>query len=199
MDVRYSPEQKFKQNMHTVRRIFHSMDIFGTGSFANECRVKLAEYLVFDAVIGNVDRHHENWGVLRKRVDKKWRGRLAPTFDHASSLGRELLDTGEKKSRVRYLDELGIGSYAERAHGAIFITEDSARGPSPLELVRWCLKEPDYREFFAKACRKLAALDPEAVKEIVAKVPVDWMTSLSRTFAVALICYNCERLREAYK
>lgn len=86
-------------------------------------------------MIGNVDRHHENWGILCKRVNKKWRGRLVPTFDHASSLGRELLDTGEKKSRERYLDELGIGSYAERAHGAIFITEDSARGPSPLELV----------------------------------------------------------------
>ena len=196
MDDRYNPEQKFNQRMHTVQRIFNSMDIFGVGSFANECRVKLAEYLVFDAVIGNVDRHHENWGILRKRVNKKWRGRLAPTFDHASSLGREVLDTGEKKSRERYLDELGIGSYAERAHGAIFITEDSARGPSPLELVRWCLKAPHYRHFFKKACRKLAVLDPEVVKEIIEKVPADWMTPLSRTFAFALICYNRDRLKE---
>lgn len=45
MDDRYNPEQKFKQSMHTVWRIFNNMDIFGTGSFANECRVKLAEYL----------------------------------------------------------------------------------------------------------------------------------------------------------
>lgn len=197
MDNRYSPEQRFKQRMHTVRRIFNSMDIFGIGSFANECRVKLAEYLVFDAVISNVDRHHENWGILRKRVAQEWRGRLAPTFDHASSLGRELLDTGEKKSRERYLDELGMSSYAERAHGAIFITEDSARGPSPLELVRWCLKAPHYRHFFKKACRKLAVLDPKVIKEIIEKVPADWMTPLSRTFAFALICYNRDRLKEA--
>lgn len=59
-------------------------------------------------MIGNVDRHHENWGILRKRVDGEWYGRLAPTFDHASSLGRELVDTGANKSRERYLNELGI-------------------------------------------------------------------------------------------
>ncbi len=50
-----------------------------------------AGYLTFDALIANRDRHAENWSVLR------WFGgtseqRLAPTYDHASSLGFNLLD-----------------------------------------------------------------------------------------------------------
>ena len=199
MDAHYKSEQRFKQKTHTVQRIFASMDIFETDSFAEQCRVRLAEYFIFDAVIGNVDRHHENWGILRKLVHRNSRGRLAPTFDHASSLGRELLDCGGKRSRKRYLEELGIGRYADRAHGAIFTTEASARAPSPLELVRWCLKEPDYRKFFKKASRKLDSLDPETVGKIVARIPVDWMTAISRDFASDLVCYNYGRLREIFR
>ena len=199
MDPDYNLKQKFRHRTHTVRRVFAGMSIFESNFFAEQCRAKLAGYLIFDAVIGNVDRHHENWGILRKRVDGNWRRRLAPTFDHASSLGRELLDTGGKRNRERYLHELGIDSYAQRARGAIFINEDVARGPSPLELVRWCRQAPDYRQFFEDAFRKLDFPDRDAVKEIVAKIPDDWMTPVSRAFALEFLHYNCERLREIFQ
>jgi hypothetical protein len=46
-------------------------------------------YLMLDAFIGNTDRHHENWAVL-ERADRAGRhASLAPSYDHASSLGRE--------------------------------------------------------------------------------------------------------------
>jgi serine/threonine protein kinase HipA of HipAB toxin-antitoxin module len=41
-------------------------------------------YLVLDALIGHTDRHEENWGVIEGITGAK---RLAPSFDHASSLG----------------------------------------------------------------------------------------------------------------
>lgn len=46
-------------------------------------------YLLLDAVIANGDRHHENWGVLQA---SKGARRLAPSYDHATSMGRELKD-----------------------------------------------------------------------------------------------------------
>ena len=49
------------------------------------------------------DRHHENWGILRERIATGWLDCLAPTFDHASSLGRELVDDSAGKSRRRLL------------------------------------------------------------------------------------------------
>jgi hypothetical protein len=96
----------------------------------------LAEYLVLDALIANVDRHHENWGLLRKNVDGRWNGFIAPSFDHASSLGRELLD----ERREMLLREGRVGSYVEKGHGAVFWGGDERRGPSPLELVRRAAK-----------------------------------------------------------
>lgn len=61
-----------------------------------------AGYLLLDAWIGNGDRHHENWGVISKKVmpDATETIYLAPTYDHASSLGRELSDEKREKRSV---------------------------------------------------------------------------------------------------
>ena len=182
---------------HTVRRIMDGMKIFQSREFADECRTQLAGYLVLDALIGNVDRHHENWGVLRKRTNGEWLDRLAPTFDHASSLGRELRDSGAKKSRERYLSELGLDHYARHGSGAIFLTESDARGPSPLELVRGCLASPVHRAFFDDACRRVASVPTSAISSgPIGRVPSDWMTCTARQFASRLLRHNHRQLRE---
>lgn len=109
MDAAYDPQKRWQQQMHTIERIFKSFDIFTARRYSELCRYRMAEYLVFDAVIGNVDRHHENWGILRKQSkDGQARGRIAPSFDHASSLGRELRDDTGKQNRKRYLEEFGM-------------------------------------------------------------------------------------------
>ena len=43
-----------------------------------------AGYLVLDALIANTDPHHENWAVINAASGRAW---LAPSFDHATSLG----------------------------------------------------------------------------------------------------------------
>ena len=52
-----------------------------------------AEALVFDALIGNTDRHPDNWGFLfRLRPDLSYEIELAPIFDNGTSLGYEVMD-----------------------------------------------------------------------------------------------------------
>lgn len=108
----YDESQRFRQNDHTIGSIFRAIDsIFINPKSAEKAKEQFATYLVFDALICNVDRHHENWGIARKRTeDGKYIGDLAPSFDHASSMGRELHDiptAHNKQSRQRYLNELG--------------------------------------------------------------------------------------------
>jgi len=45
--------------------------------------------LLFDALIGNTDRHQDNWGFIFRRADHKITYRLAPLFDNGTSLGHE--------------------------------------------------------------------------------------------------------------
>ncbi|MDY6783918.1 MAG: HipA-like protein [Cyanobacteriota bacterium] len=60
-------------------------------------------YLLLDAWIGNGDRHHENWGIVKRKIDSppEETEYLAPTYDHASSLGRELSDEQRQKRSIQ--------------------------------------------------------------------------------------------------
>ena len=56
-------------------------------------------YLVLDAIVGNTDRHEENWAIIAGANGR----RLAPSFDHASCLGFQLADE-QREGRLTTLD-----------------------------------------------------------------------------------------------
>lgn len=59
-----------------------------------EWRLFWCDMLLFDALIGNTDRHQDNWGLLWQRItNSKWKVRMAPVFDNGTSLGYEILET----------------------------------------------------------------------------------------------------------
>ena len=188
----YSLEKKFRSSQHTLENIWKVMEnVFVNPETAMRAKQTIAEYMVLDALIGNTDRHHENWGILAQHKNDEWGWLVAPSFDHASSLGRELLD----KRRNQYLEENRIGDYVEKGHGAIYWTENEHRAPSPLELVR--LTTHKYPTFFHSIRMKLAKIDEHIFNQIVNQIPSDWMSQSERKFAIALMRYNYEQLLEA--
>ena len=65
-----------------------------------------ARVLTFDALIGNTDRHHENWGFLMTRTGNppEIRLQLAPAFDNGTSLGHERPESQfQRFEQARYL------------------------------------------------------------------------------------------------
>jgi hypothetical protein len=150
--------------------------------------------MVLDALIGNTDRHHENWGVLLRQGRGISLGEIAPSFDHASSLGRELRDHGEGRTRERILEEHRIGAYSERARGAIFWSADELHAPSPLELVRRASRE--FPDDFSGALRRLQDVRPSQLSTCVDRVPHSWISRLASQFAVELMSYNLCEMRK---
>ena len=177
----YELQEKFRESSHTLANIWKVMDsVFIESKAAKRAKFVIAEYTVLDALIGNIDRHHENWGILRRRVSDGWRNFVAPSYDHASSLGRELLDA----RRNMLLTENRVGDYVEKGRGAIYWSENERHGPSPLELVR---RAADiYPELFHPASLKLAKIDEEVFSQIVNRIPSDWMTSSARVFTIMI-------------
>ena len=124
----YDSHKRFHQSKHTLDNIWSALDrVFPRHESAHRAKLLFADYLLLDALIGNTDRHHENWGLLVRRGKDRFRGFLAPSFDHASSLGRELVD----ERRNRFLAEDRIGGYSERGRGGIYWTADETHGPIP--------------------------------------------------------------------
>ncbi len=50
------------------------------------------DMLLFDALIGNTDRHQDNWGLLWQSSNEKLKVRMTPVFDNGTSLGYEILE-----------------------------------------------------------------------------------------------------------
>ena len=186
----YNPDLTFGQSDHTLANILAVMErAFVADEAKKLAKLRVAEYFVLDALIGNTDRHHENWGIVRRRDGDQWRGGVAPSFDHASSLGRELLD---ERRRV-FLVQNEVGKYVAKGRGAVFWSGDERRGPSPLALVGHAMHlHPD---LFSPALARLDRLKAGSITRMVDRVPEDWMSASEREFALGVMHSSLEQLR----
>ena len=116
-------------------------------------------------------------------------GGIAPSFDHASSLGRELQDT----RRRRLMAENRVGRYIAKGRGGIYRSSSDRRGPSPLALVRHAATV--YPDLFSSALTKLGRTEEDAMADTVDRVPDSWMSGPARKFAVAVMEFSLEQLR----
>lgn len=180
----YDPGKK-RRSDHTLDSIVKSIQrLPGTGVPDSLLR-GLAKYLVLDALICNTDRHHENWGVIFRwhTIDTKHQMRIsvAPSFDHASSLGRELTDA----DRLRRMEENRISRYVQRGRGQIFINRSDRRGANPLELVR--LGTERFPGYFKRALESVASTPIQKLTAILDEVPDVLITETGRAFSKRLL------------
>lgn len=143
------------------------------------------EFLALDALIGNTDRHHTNWGVTRRVTDGRMT--LAPSFDHATSLGFQLSEAG----RARYLQEAGgVTRYASRARTRPFEGQ-----PAPIDLLAHGLRlRPAVADHLASA---LESLDETRLVALVGRVPPTRMSHPCRIFVEEMLTANRRKILDA--
>lgn len=110
---------------------FQIIDKTLTGLFPNEkFTEKLISTIILDCIIGNEDRHQENWGIIisnkiskhswnpfsKKNPVPKSNYRFAPIYDSGSSLGRELR---EEKVNQMVADSIQLNAYINRGQSEI--------------------------------------------------------------------------------
>lgn len=180
----YQMNKRFQQSGHTLKNIIKAIQtVFAEGPQRETAGSQLAGYVVLDALIGNTDRHHENWGLLFRLLDSENKTlhtavEIAPSFDHASSLGRELLDD----ERVRRCEDGTVLSYLKKGRGGIFGNAEDRHGLSPLAVA--CEATRVYPAYFQPWRERVANLDMLRIREIVAQVPDGWISDVARTFAL---------------
>ncbi|MYC07681.1 MAG: hypothetical protein F4X57_11020 [Chloroflexi bacterium] len=189
----YDTKLRFRQRHHTLANILLALERNISGMCeSEEAKRKFAGYLLLDAIIGNVDRHHTNWGLQRSRTNNQgFVHFLAPSFDHASSLGRDLND----EVRVNRIRERRVRAYVKRGRGKIYWAEDEHPPPSPLALAMRALSV--FPSLFEVEVQRLENLDEDSLHEIVERVPDDWMSLAERKFAIEMMCYSLCQLRKA--
>ena len=138
-------------------------------------------YLVLDAIVGNTDRHEENWAIIVGAGGR----RLAPSFDHASCLGFQLADK-PREDRLTTLDRgYTPEAYADRARSPF------AGRPHPVDVARRALSMVDT----AQGLPWLGRIgDADALVEAIWAVPHNRMSGAAREFAERVLRRNCQRL-----
>ena len=191
----YDGEQRFGQRDHNVDNIVKAVKRFVkrfTEDWNDQVNVILrdvASYAIFDGLIGNTDRHHENWMLKRERNRGRVWVSVAPSYDHASSLGRELTD----EARRRMLHENGVSRYLRRGRGGVYDDGTRQRAPSPLELAKSLCKQ--WPAYTGETLDAIAVVRDDDFRTIVDMVPSEFMSATAKEFAYrALITSKTELL-----
>lgn len=191
----YDKNKKQRQTDHTLPRIVEAITLFMGKRRRRSALNVLAGYLLLDALVGNVDRHHENWGVvLDRKKDPENILWISPSFDHASSLGREL--TPEKLAAHMASDQ-GVERYISKARGGIYLHENDARGAAPMHLVLSARKA--YPQYFEAWKAPFIALDIHRVEGILSRMPDDWMRHDQKEFVLRVMRTTHRLLMEEWE
>lgn len=174
----YNKEKRWKQSSHSIANIIEAVEKTFPKKERDKQLTTFAGFLVFDALICNVDRHHDNWAFLRS---PKAIHEVSPSYDHASSLGRELLD----ERRQNYIDTNQIEKYILNGHGGIYWDEKDSRGENPLKLAMKVAEK--YPHYFQDWIVKVQSLHSEKIESIVKKVPGSIMSDIAKQFCISMM------------
>jgi len=146
-------------------------------------------YLMLDALVSNQDRHHENWGLIH--IPEKGVS-FAPTFDHASSLGRNETDVS-RIERLQTKDKgRSVETYVARAKSAFYLSNTNTRPLSTLEaFVEGAKNRQEAARYWLKM---LSRIDLSSFEAILSRIPDTEITDPAREFSCKMLELNCKRL-----
>jgi hypothetical protein len=148
-DSNYNPNDKSSYCKYTFRFIEQALRSY---NMEGEMR-HIVTTIIFDSLIGNGDRHQENWGFIipnshggngeehTELVVNAVKCVFAPIYDSGSCLGRELLD--EKIEKMLGDDQM---LYAYINRDRCEIRWDSAKKISHFDLIEQIMEQPNYRQ-----------------------------------------------------
>lgn len=147
----------------------------------------MAGYLMLDVLISNQDRHEENWGF----ISHDGRVYLAPTFDHASSLGRELRDERRAMKLAQGYGEHGVSGYVSKARSQLYDKKTGER----LHTIRAFSEFAGFCESEANFwLGQLSRVDEDYFRQLFSLVPDTHISDVGREFAIRLLMENKNRL-----
>ena len=196
--VGYEKSKRYHQTQHTVNAVFDILNDekvqLPLGWIDNKEMRRASDvftgYLMLDALIANTDRHHENWGLIGVPQAKKVY--LAPTFDHASSLGRNVTDD-ERWERLTTKDAgRSMSSYVNRARSAFYLDQDARKPLSTLEVFQQAAcKRPEGARYWLN---KLEMVSPDDIEAVILKIPSAEMSEVAKEFSWTILNLNKQRL-----
>ena len=142
---------------------------------------------VFDALIGEQDRHEENWGIIRMNKSIK----ISPLFDNGDSL---LRDFGDVDFAEKYYNGIKqFDNYILNSRTQIY-QENKNKRYKHFDLIKELLNID--LKYTKKELKNLKKLTDDSIKAIVNKVPNELMTKQHKMFVILYLIKRRDILLE---
>lgn len=165
-------ENEKRSEFYTLENIKKILDTLNTDLFYQFLKI-----MIFDALIGEQDRHEENWGMIKKNGIYK----LSPLYDNGCNLLREF---HEKEYAEKYYSGLkDFNSYIRRSKTLIYKNDGSTY--KHFELIEDLYKK--YPEQIKKEILNLEKLTDLKIENIVNKIPDNIITEKHKEYIIKYI------------
>lgn len=131
--------------------------------------------MIFDALIGEQDRHEENWGI----TDKDGKNIISPLYDNGDSLLREFRNI--ENAQKYYDGTKDFDKYIERSKTIIY-KEDHKTKYKHFELVRELYKK--YPQYVEPEIENLKKLTDKKIEKIVNSIPDELLTNEHKKYII---------------
>lgn len=187
----YETHKTWKQKEYELGTAFVILEKLSISKFELTCECnkyglspveQFVGYLIFDCLIANQDRHHENWGLIKKQDGLI----LAPSYDHASSLAcRE----SEDKRKIRLITKdknFNIDCFATKAKTPFYnYSQEILKNRAvALECKRSYSRGTGYWK------DRIGGITRNDIVTILDMLPDDWMTPIEKEFTIRLLEIN---------
>lgn len=164
-------------------------------TFESDWRIYWCDMLFFDALLGNTDRHQDNWELLWNQVQSE-RVRMSPVFDNGTSLGYEILEP----NMDLFYQQNKMKSYIKKGrHHLRWQLSDAHQCQHIDLLLKLALKSPNLND---RINEKLALFDLDKLRSILERctqyaVPVQ-LSNKRADFICHLVTSRYTAIKEAF-
>lgn len=134
--------------------------------------------MIFDALIGEQDRHEENWGIEITNNEYKF----SPLYDNGCCLLREFKN--EMYAENYYGGKKNFDAYIKKSKTLVY-KEDNKKQYKHFELIEY-LNE-NYCDIVQKEILNLKKLTDDAIESIVDRIPDDLLTKMHKEYIISYL------------
>jgi hypothetical protein len=103
-DINYNPKHRDSKKQYSFQLIRNTLAFYKLDRFIDN----IIELIIFDSIIGNGDRHQENWGIITEYNEVIKSIEILAKKDRKSFLERQIFSLLKKMSKIKKNDIAGV-------------------------------------------------------------------------------------------
>ena len=184
--VAYINNREDRKEFYTIENIENCLNKIDYKLFKDFLKI-----MVFDALVGETDRHEENWGISYNNGKYQ----ISPLYDNGCNLLREYKD----KNKIIENWENGkrdFNAYINRSKTLIYNSKNNKKY-THFELIKQLYKQ--YKKEIKKEIENLNKITNKEFEKIVRRIPNEFMSDMQKTYIIKYLILRKEKLLEIIK